>query len=178
MLWSSARSVWTRPLEIKPPTRPPRRTGTPPAGRWAGRRSRPARPARTSMTTKAAHGNPIHPPGTCRGFPSTATPSPELPRCRRHTPADAPVRLQNRGTRPLPLSHAREPGTKVHLPEGATRNLRTSGEVRRRTPGCGGVCGQSADKSRRPDPVHSRIRPLTCYFVVAGAGFEPATSGL
>jgi hypothetical protein len=24
----------------------------------------------------------------------------------------------------------------------------------------------------------SAIRPLTCYFLVAGAGFEPATSGL
>ena len=30
-------------------------------------------------------------------------------------------------------------------------------------------------KARPPFPV---IRPLTCTFLVAGAGFEPATSGL
>jgi hypothetical protein len=27
-------------------------------------------------------------------------------------------------------------------------------------------------------PPSLAIRPLTCYFLVAGAGFEPATSGL
>ena len=32
------------------------------------------------------------------------------------------------------------------------------------------------DESKRPSP--NEKGPLTCYFVVAGAGFEPATSGL
>ncbi len=38
--------------------------------------------------------------------------------------------------------------------------------------------GRTADKrSRGPDRLPA-IRPLTCTYLVAGAGFEPATSGL
>jgi predicted DNA-binding transcriptional regulator AlpA len=33
-------------------------------------------------------------------------------------------------------------------------------------------------RSRTTWPPRSVIRPLTCYFTVAGEGFEPSTSGL
>src|SRR5690349_10533709 len=35
-----------------------------------------------------------------------------------------------------------------------------------------------ATRANARGPLLERKGPLTCYFVVAGAGFEPATSGL
>ena len=40
------------------------------------------------------------------------------------------------------------------------------------------ACGHAAVKRSKARPGDFRIRPLTCTSLVAGAGFEPATSGL
>ena len=45
-------------------------------------------------------------------------------------------------------------------------------------PGAFRLCGQSAVTWKEARSPRSVIMPLTCTYSVAGAGFEPATSGL
>ena len=69
---------------------------------------------------------------------------------------------------------------KVGLTEWLTNPLTTFEPVSRQIwAGFGGsVCGQSAVEDDRSTVTVSVTVPLTCGFLVAGAGFEPATSGL
>jgi hypothetical protein len=46
------------------------------------------------------------------------------------------------------------------------------------TPAAVAACQRTANKRSRGPTAVLAIRPLTCNYLVAGAGFEPATSGL
>jgi hypothetical protein len=91
-----------------------------------------------------------------------------------------PARAEKRrlSPRPVPASSLRPRNrNRVHNchPGGGT-NVSTI--YRNRIPFVAVVCPQSAHVDERGSVRFVRTEPLTCTFLVAGAGFEPATSGL
>ena len=93
----------------------------------------------------------------------TGVRTPQRLRSSGNRPGDTPTWLQGR---PFEASHAllprpSRPGTS-HSPGAAQPRMAT----------------HLATRANARGPLLERKGPLTCYFVVAGAGFEPATSGL
>jgi len=105
-----------------------------------------------------------HPPGSDDLHPGRGRPAHRALQGRRHPHRHG----SNCGSRPRRCVHCEAQPT-VLFSADSTRLVPRSGARSH---------GRTADeRSKEPDRLPA-IRPLTCNFVVAGAGFEPATSGL